>query len=179
MREVAEILAQGYLRHGALRVADGNADRTADPAAPATVGRARREPENKLDVPGNQTVHRARREDAARAAATGGDRGDRAGDAVTADASRTATVTTLLHDHPVAQKLVVCWAIISGSPADSSTVIEWAAVAGVPRSTATRVAVMLFRNGICRADHTVDPAALRVVQHQAAERLRSSSRRQR
>jgi hypothetical protein len=30
MREVAEILAQGYLRHRALRVADANADRAAE-----------------------------------------------------------------------------------------------------------------------------------------------------
>lgn len=92
------------------------------------------------------------------------------------DSTRTATLTTLLADDVVARKLTVSWSLVTGTPDAPATVAEWARAAGVARSAAARTAVVLFRHGVCRPDHTVDPEAARIVAHFAAESLRAAQR---
>jgi hypothetical protein len=95
------------------------------------------------------------------------------------DPSRTATLTILLASDEPARRLAVSWPLVAGAAADAATIAEWAHVAGVPRSVAARAALVLFRHGVCRPDHTTDPEALRIVQHFAAEQLRATQRRAR
>ncbi len=93
------------------------------------------------------------------------------------DPVRTAVLTTLLHGDESARRLLVSWPAVSGHPSEHATLAEWARAAGVPRTLARRLADMLFSHAICRPDHSVDPEAVRIVQHVAAEQLRGGKRR--
>ncbi len=92
------------------------------------------------------------------------------------DSTRTATLTTLLADDAALRRLVVSWALVTANAESRAALAEWSRVTGVPRSKVERDAVVLFRHGICRPDHTVDAEALRIVAHFAAESLRAAQR---
>lgn len=92
-------------------------------------------------------------------------------------ASRTATAVTFLAEDDEARRLVVSWPLVPTELRDAAMLHAWSAASGVPLSRVQRLAQVLLRHELCRADGTVDPEALRVIQHVAAELLRSTPKK--
>jgi len=95
------------------------------------------------------------------------------------DPSRTATAVAVLAEDPDARRLVVAWPLVEAGLTDTALLVAWSRVSAVPLSRVRRLGEVLVRHGICRPDRTVDPEATRVVQHLAAEVLRTKNRSRR
>lgn len=89
---------------------------------------------------------------------------------------------TLLRDNLPACRLCVTWPLVSdafdelpaldGRGDDHEDVLfEWAAVTSMDVDHVRRLAPMLWRNGICLEDGTVDPTAMAYVRREAARAL--------
>lgn len=65
-----------------------------------------------------------------------------------------------LRDSPHAQRLAVAWPLVEDRTLPEKDLVrEWARLADVPPHVAERLAVVLWRHEVCRADGTVDPLA--------------------
>ena len=93
------------------------------------------------------------------------------------DASRAATAVTFLAEDEEARRAVLSWPLVPRGLSERALLSAWTRASGVPRSRLRRLSDALRGHGICRDDGTVDPEAIRVVQHLAAEQLRTSKRR--
>ncbi len=93
------------------------------------------------------------------------------------DANRTAVAVTLLADDEQARRLVISWPLVPRELEGRRVLVEWSKVSGVPISAVERLSVPLARHQICNPDRTVDPEALRVIAHVAADSLRSGRSR--
>lgn len=92
------------------------------------------------------------------------------------DASRTTVAVTLLADDPVARRIVLAWHLVPPELTGVQMLLRWSRLACVGMPDLEQRADTLMAHGVCRADRTVDPEALRVLQHLAAEMLRTPSR---
>lgn len=92
------------------------------------------------------------------------------------DPARTAIAVTLLATDEPARRLVLAWALVPPGLRGARLLVAWSRLAAVPRLQTERLAHGLFAHQIVHEDRTVDPEALRVVQHVAAETLRSTQR---
>lgn len=93
--------------------------------------------------------------------------------------ARTAAAVAILVEDRDAQRLAVSWHLVEPGLRDAALRIAWSRVSGVPLSVVSRRAEVLIRHGICREDRSLEPEAARVLQHLAAETLRSTQRRRR
>lgn len=65
-----------------------------------------------------------------------------------------------LRGNDAAQRLAIAWPLVENrAVAEPDLVREWARLADVPPHVAERLAIVLWRHEICRADGTVDPLA--------------------
>ena len=88
------------------------------------------------------------------------------------DALRTAVLVELLAGNPDARRATVSWSLVPRRLRDAAMVSAWSKCSGLPRSQLELVAEMLLQHKVCLPDRTVDPEALRIIQHLAAETLR-------
>ena len=95
------------------------------------------------------------------------------------DPTRTATAVTFLVADRGAQRMALSWPLLDPDLVGTALLRTWAQAAGVPVSHARRLARVLRTHEICRDDHTLCPEASRVLQHVAAEALRSAKRAKR
>lgn len=93
------------------------------------------------------------------------------------DPTRTATAVTLLAGDEIARRMVLAWPLVGRELRDRALLVAWSKAAAVPLSELMRRADALRRHGLCRDDGIVDPEALRVVQHVAAQALRAQGAR--
>lgn len=91
------------------------------------------------------------------------------------DANRTAVAVTLLFEDADARRLTLSWPLVEPHLRDTSLLVTWARVSGVPLSRVKRLSEVLLRHGLCREGRSIDPEALRVCQHFAAEQLRAGA----
>lgn len=89
------------------------------------------------------------------------------------DALRTAVLVELLADNPNARRAVVSWPLVPKAARSRPRLLEaWAKCSGLDVDDVDAIADMLFSHAVCLPDRTVDPEALRIIQHLAADTLR-------
>ena len=93
------------------------------------------------------------------------------------DASRAAVAVTFLADDEDARRAVLSWPLVPPGLSERGAISAWSRISGVPLTRMRRLADTLRRHELCREDRTVDPEASRVIQHVAAEALRTTKRR--
>lgn len=93
------------------------------------------------------------------------------------DPARTAVAVTFLAEDTDARRLVLAWPTIPRDLEGAALARIWGRAAGVPASRTVRLGELLLRHELVRPDGSVDPEALRVIQHVAAETLRTAKRR--
>lgn len=86
--------------------------------------------------------------------------------------TRTAVLVELLARNADARAAVVSWPLVRGAGAGPAAIADWSRCSGIPRGRLVPVAQMLFRHAVCLPDRTVDPEALKIVEHVAAATLR-------
>jgi len=94
-----------------------------------------------------------------------------------ADSARTVVLVELLANSPEARRAVLSWPLVRAGGGRIAVLERWSRCAGVEYEALERVAGMLLRHGVCRRDRTVDPAALRIIEHLAAATMRRRSKR--
>ncbi|MCE9636449.1 MAG: hypothetical protein K8T90_12155 [Planctomycetes bacterium] len=90
------------------------------------------------------------------------------------DAARTAVAVSILAKDESARLLVLSWGLVEAALVDREALLAWSRVSGVAVRQVERIAPVLLAHGLCKQDRTVDPEALRVCQHVAANYLRST-----
>ena len=91
------------------------------------------------------------------------------------DPDRMAVLIELLARDPDARKAVISWPLVSRRLKGRSILTRWSRCSGLSYSRIESLKDMLFEHMVCLPDRTVDPAALRVIAHIAAETMRSRS----
>lgn len=87
-----------------------------------------------------------------------------------------AVAVVLLTD-PEARRAVVSWPLVPPGLKGRRRIEAWARVSGLPPHHLETISEMLLAHEICREDRSIDPDALRVIQHFAAETLRPRTRK--
>ena len=93
--------------------------------------------------------------------------------------NRTAIAVTFLANDEDARRVTLSWPLVDPDLHSEQMRAAWSRTSGVARSKLERLAEVLLRHEICKADRTIDPEAARVIQHVAAETLRTSKRAKR
>ena len=90
------------------------------------------------------------------------------------DPNRTAIAVTVLAEDLAARKLRLAWPLVPRGLPHIAATAQWSRVSGVALVQTRRLAEVLFAHRLVHEDGTVDPEALRVVHHLAAETLRGT-----
>ena len=78
----------------------------------------------------------------------------------------------LLAGNAEARRAVVSWPLVPPRAAGARMLEAWAKCSGIDVDVLESIADMLFSHSVCGPDRTVDPEALRIIQHIAADTLR-------
>lgn len=92
---------------------------------------------------------------------------------------RALLAVTLLAESEEARRLVVSWRLVPRDASGTDLLLTWARVSAVRYHEVERWAPVLEAHGICRADRTVDPDAMRAVKHLAAQQVAARKERRR
>lgn len=93
------------------------------------------------------------------------------------DPNRTAVLIELLARDADARKAVVSWPLVSRRLKGRNRLQRWARCSGLSVSRIESLKDMLFEHRICLPDRTVDPEALRIIAHVAAETMRRRTKK--
>lgn len=90
------------------------------------------------------------------------------------DPTRTAIAVSVLARDEAARALVLSWSLVDPALEDRALLVAWSRVSGVAVRVVERLAPVLLGHGLVKQGGIVDPEALRVCQHVAANYLRST-----
>lgn len=81
----------------------------------------------------------------------------------------------ILAHSPDARRAAVSWPLVPAGGDRRRMLKAWSRVSGLSIARVDAIGDMLFAHRVCLPDRTVDPDALRVIEHLAAEVLRKRS----
>lgn len=90
--------------------------------------------------------------------------------------ARTLVLVELLAGDADARRAAISWPLVPPGLRGLALLRSWAHCSGIPMARLDSRADMLQRHGICRPDRTVEPEALRVIEHLAADTMRRGRR---
>lgn len=85
---------------------------------------------------------------------------------------RAAVIIEMLAGDAEARRAAVSWPLVPKDLKGAKRLSAWSKASGISRSRLDRISDMLMAHGICREDRTLDPEAVPVLEHLAAEVLR-------